>query len=130
MSRLKHILFALLLLSFGPHTFAQKPNDLVLTGNRLILLLDLHSSSSKLDSLLRSAGIENTDSKKIKNGDYSSLQKQGWNVSPVDGKLLRIDRSLADVTPGNAVMYPVILTQKDIKPGYPAERPFGVAGCN
>ena len=127
MSRRKHILFALLLLlSFGPRVFAQKPNDLQLDNNQLILLLDLHSSPSKLDSLLQSAGIEHVDGKKIKNGDYSSLRKLGWNVLQTEKNLLRIQRSLADVTPGNAIMYPAILNQKDTRPGYPAERPFGV----
>ena len=101
MGRIKHIWLLLLLLPcICLNVYAQKRNDLVMADDHLILLLDLHSPDHTLDSLLRTAGVELPDVKKIKSGNYKSLEKQGWNVLPVAGNLLRIDRSISDITAG------------------------------
>src|ERR1700753_2253002 len=101
MGRLLHIgSLLLLVLSICINAHAQKRNDLTLADDHLILLLDLHSPEPMLDSLLKTAGIERPDIKMIIRGNYTSLRKLGWNVLPMNGKLLRIDRSLSDINSG------------------------------
>src|ERR1700754_4536604 len=126
MGRFKHIfLLLLLLLSFCLNMYAQKHNDVILADDHLILLLDLHSPDATIDSLLKTAGVQKPEVKMLKGGNYSSLQKLGWNVLPMDGKLLRIDRSLSDINVG----VPKITSQisRNIgRPGYPREVLYGV----
>jgi hypothetical protein len=127
MRRLKHIgMMLLLLLSTGFSVYPQKPNNLVLANDHLILLLDLRSPDATLDSLLRTAGIGNADIKTIKTGNYSSLQKLGWNILPLPGNMLRIDRSLADITPGRSFMVTSRPLLAAARPGYPGEVLYGV----
>jgi hypothetical protein len=126
MGRFKHIfLLLLLLLSFCLDVHAQKHNDVILADDHLILLLDLHSPDATIDSLLKTAGIQKPDVKMLKNGNYSSLQKLGWNVLPMDGKLLRIDRSLSDINAGVPKITSQISKNKG-RPGYPTEVLYGV----
>lgn len=127
MRRLKYIgLWVLLLLNININVYAQKPNNLIKANDHLILLLDLNAPEATLDSLLKTAGIENPAIKLIKKGNYQSLKKLGWNILPLPGNRLRIDRSLADIGAKNGVSFQVTsgLPQTS-KPGYPGEVLYG-----
>jgi len=127
MERVKHIWLLLLLLTgICLNAHAQKHNDIIMADDHLILLLDLHSPDHMLDSLLKTAGIDKPDIKMIKRGNYASLQKEGWNVLPMAGKLLRIDRSMADISGGKSFMVTSDLPRMGLKPGYPADVLYGV----
>ncbi|MGZ3756446.1 MAG: hypothetical protein ACXVAY_16475 [Mucilaginibacter sp.] len=128
MSKFKHIILLLLmLLSITVDVLAQKTNNLVMANDHLILLLDLNSPKTTLDSLLKTAGISNPDIKTIKTGNYQVLQKQGWNTLLLPGNRLRIDRSAADmVAPGKEFVITSKIPQLNQAPGYPAEVLYGV----
>jgi len=127
MGRLLHIgSLLLLVLSICINAHAQKRNDLTLADDHLILLLDLHSPEPMLDSLLKTAGIERPDIKMIIRGNYTSLRKLGWNVLPMNGKLLRIDRSLSDINSGKPMKLTSGFTNPVNRPGYPEEVLYGV----
>ena len=126
MIRFKHIsMLLLLLLSIGVDVYAQKPNNIITANDHLILLIDLRSSDATIDSLLKTAGVEKVEPKELKAGDLSSLQKQGWNVLPMPGNMLRIDRSLSDIT-GKPFKLTAISGRVAGAPGYPAEVLYGV----
>lgn len=124
--RFKHSWLLLLLISICLNAHAQKRNDLIMADDHLILLLDLHSPDHTLDSLLKAAGSENINIKSLKKGHYSALQKQGWNVLPMAGNLLRIDRSLSDITSGKEFMVTSSLPHTENRAGYPADVLYGV----
>src|ERR1700760_3181794 len=127
MGRLKHIWILLLILTgFSLNTHAQKRNDLVMAEDHLILLLDLHSPDHTLDSLLQTAGVDKPDVKALKSGKYSSLERQGWNVLPVKGGLLRIDRSMADINTSKSFLVTATPGRTRKRAGYPIETLFGV----
>jgi len=116
----------LLLSGICLNVHAQKRNDLIMADDHMILLLDLHSPDHLLDSVLKTAGIDYPNIKMIKRGNYASLQKEGWNVLPMAGKLLRIDRSMADISSNKSFMVTSDLPHSGFKPGYPSEVLFGV----
>ena len=124
---LKYIgLWLLILFGLQNRVCAQKPNNLVTANDHVILLLDLNSDERTLDSLLRMAGVDKPDMKKLKKGDYTVLQKSGWNVLPQNGHLLRMDRSLSDLNPGRMFSITSHPVQNEGRPGYPAEVLYGI----
>ena len=127
MDRLKHIcLLLLLLLSIRGLVYGQKPNNIITANDHVILLLDLNSPETTLDSLLKTAGIDNPDLKTIKKRNYTALQKTGWNVVLLAGNRLHMDRSLSGLKAGKVFMATSQPFQNEGRPGYPAEVLYGV----
>jgi hypothetical protein len=58
----------------------QQKSNWSLAKDHLVLLLDLRSPKSQLDSILKAAGITGAKADMVLRGDYTALKKDGWNV--------------------------------------------------
>jgi hypothetical protein len=112
----------------------QTRNSLVLGKDHLILLLDLRSPKSQLDSILKAAGIKGANATAILKGDFSAMAKDGWNITNRKTNSVQFDKSLTDlnVNPQNP---PYLITsnlsidENDAnsgRPGYPADEVYGI----
>ena len=134
MKKCRSVLIIFLLFTcFSIAASAQTRNSLVLGKDHLIMLLDLHSSKTQLDSVLKIAGIKKPNGAAILKGDFSSLAKDGWNIGKRDKNMVRFDRSLTDLNlnPQNPPYQITTNLDGNIDapagmPGYPADELYGL----
>lgn len=125
-----HIIIAFtVLLSCIKSADAQQRNLLVITGDHLVLQLDLQSPRKSLDSILEVAGIGAQHLEKILKGDFASLKNDGWSMSIQQNAVIRFDKPLSDLDE-NPQDKPYLITtrlkQFGGKPGYPAQVKYGI----
>src|ERR1700761_4778566 len=108
------LLFSLLLVAIAG--FAQKTGNVTATNDHLILLLDLRESNDALQTVLKNAGIIQVDPSTIKNKDYSSLQKLGWDAQLLPSGILHLEKAISNTATGLNV---TVLPQKLGDGGYP-----------
>ncbi len=129
MKRYGHTLIIMLLLLSGMGVDAQQRNNLIVAKDHLILLLDLHSSKTEMDSILKAAGLNNPNSAKVLKGDFSALIKDGWNMGNRQNSVIQFDRSLTDLN-DNPQSHPYEITTRmdkfDGGGGYPVNVTYGV----
>ncbi|HEY2580437.1 MAG TPA: hypothetical protein VGI43_01445, partial [Mucilaginibacter sp.] len=129
MRRYGHTVIILLLLCSISKTIAQKRNTLVIADDRLVLQIDLQSSKNELDSILKVAGLNSSNTEKILRGDYSVLSADGWNLTRQENSTIEFNRSLIDLN-NNPQSKPYSITtripQIGGKPGYPAKVNYGI----
>ncbi|SDE26454.1 Glycogen recognition site of AMP-activated protein kinase [Mucilaginibacter pineti] len=133
MNRSKSIFIAFLLLTgIVIGAGAQTRNNLILGNDHLILLIDLRSSKSQLDSILKAAGIKGANTNDLLKGDFTALTKDGWNVTERQKNVIQFNRSLTDLNI-NAQGKPYLITtnlssgnDENGRPGYPADEAFGI----
>jgi hypothetical protein len=129
MKRYRHLFIILLLLLSCRNAIAQQRNNLIVAKDHLILLLDLRSSKTEIDSILIKAGLKNFNVPKILKGDFSALTKDGWNMAGRQANVVQFDRSLTDLNE-NPQSHPYQLTTRlqkfDGKPGYPEQVLYGI----
>lgn len=126
----KHIILFLLMLCTVNLAMAQQKSNLSLTKDHLVLLIDLRSTKSQLDSIFKAAGISSAKADMVIRGDYSAMKKDGWNVVKLQDNLIQFDLSLKNLTTGLPASPLQITTQlnksSDIRPGYPADVVYGI----
>ncbi|RVU02947.1 hypothetical protein EOD41_03145 [Mucilaginibacter limnophilus] len=127
MRLIRYYILTLLLLACGMPSFAQKAsNNLVLTDDKLILLLDLRSSQNSIDSILKRAGIPPGKGDDVLNNDFKALLKDGWQLRERHGNVVQFNKSIeSDVAPSKPYLLTVNLIKTSGRPGYPAEVVFG-----
>src|ERR1700753_3853375 len=97
MIRAKYIGFLLMLLICSMRkTFAHSPNGLVIANDRLILTIDLRSSSGEVDSILKVAGIT-AKASNIKKNEFEAINNDGWQQASKQGEVVKFERLLTDV---------------------------------
>jgi hypothetical protein len=129
MRRAKYIGFILILLFCGmQNALAQSPNSLVITGDRLVLTIDLKSSSAQIDSILKVAGIVAKTSA-VKKDEFAAINNDGWQLASQQDGIARFERLLADADYDPQDM-PFKITAEipsiEGKPGYPGQVEFGI----
>ena len=73
----RHIILILLLLS-NMIAAAQNRNNLTATKKGLVLHIDLNSPRPDIDTILRRAAIIGVNIQRLKENDFSALEKDGW----------------------------------------------------
>jgi hypothetical protein len=134
MKKCRSVFIAFLLFAcFVTGARAQTRNSLVLGKDHLMLQLDLRSSKTQLDSILKAAGVKNANSAAISKGDFSSLARDGWNIGKRDKNTVRFERPLTglNTNPQNPPYQITTNLAGDIdappgRPGYPADELYGV----
>jgi hypothetical protein len=126
--RIVIVFFAIICMAI--HARAQKRSNLVMGKDNLVLLIDLRSSKTEVDSLLKKAGLKGANATAILKGDFTALKKDGWAVGEKRGNVVEFDRSL-EVLNQNPQTRPYLITTKvntdeDESPGYPADVNFGI----
>jgi hypothetical protein len=114
----------------GIPAMAQKRSNLVMAKDKLVLLIDLRSSKTEVDNLLRKAGLKGADASAILKGDFTALKKDGWTMAEKQGNVIEFDRPLEDLNL-NPQTKPYLITTKtnsdnEGSPGYPADVDFGI----
>jgi len=108
---------------------SQQKNDMVLSRDHLILVIDLRSPRAKIDSILKAAGITAGKADMVLKGDYTALRNDGWNIVRLNDNQLQFDLSLKDigVNPQNApFQITTKLNKTQGRPGYPDEVLYGI----
>jgi 1,4-alpha-glucan branching enzyme len=128
MATLKHLFTMLLMLCCLTAAMAQKRNRMVMSRNHLVLILDLHSPKTEIDSILKLAGVTGQTADMLLSGNYAPAVKNGWQIK-AKNNILKLDRTLTEVNK-NTQLTPYLLSSNvyktTSKPGYPGEVPFGV----
>jgi hypothetical protein len=114
----------------GIPAMAQKRSNLVMAKDKLVLLIDLRSSKTEVDNLLRKAGLKEANASAILKGDFTALKKDGWTMTERQGDVIEFDRPLEDLNK-NPQTKPYLITTKtdnddEGSPGYPADVDFGI----
>lgn len=109
---------------------AQKRSNLVMGKDKLVLLIDMRSSKTEVDSLLKKAGLKGANTAAVLKGDFTALKKDGWIMTEKQGNVVEFDRPLEDLNL-NPQTKPFLITTKvnadeDESPGYPADVNFGI----
>ncbi|QTE63183.1 glycogen-binding domain-containing protein [Mucilaginibacter rubeus] len=109
---------------------AQKRGKLVMGGDNLRLLIDMRSTKTEVDSLLKKAGLKGANAAAILKGDFTALKKDGWTMAEKQGNVIEFDRPLEAVNL-NPQVTPYLITTKidnndNESPGYPADVSFGI----
>lgn len=130
MNRCAYIMIIVVLLVSNIKTaMAQNRNSLIIARDHLILQIDLQSPKKSIDSILNIAGVNTQYTDQVIKGDFTALDKDGWNRTERQNNIVRFDRSLTDLNE-NPQSAPYLITsqmpQLDGKPGYPAEVKYGV----
>jgi hypothetical protein len=125
MKRRRHLILMWLLVwctAYG--ALAQKRSSLMISDDKLLLTLDLRSSSQVLDSILKVAGVSGASGSLILKNNLSALQKDGWRLQKKQDGLIELIKPLADLA-GNPQSKPfaisVDLLRNGASPGYPDE---------
>jgi len=125
----QYIIMFLLLLFSIPNAIGQTRNNLIANGKKLILLIDLNSPKTDIDSILKRAGISETDKQAFLKGDVSALKNDGWILIGKDGNLVQYSRPLKDIN-NNPQLSPYVITGKIIKNntrhGYLDDADYGI----
>jgi 1,4-alpha-glucan branching enzyme len=91
--------------------------------------MDLQSSKNELDSILKVAGLDSSNTEKISRADFSGLSADGWNMSRQENSMVEFNRSLMDLN-NDLQSKPYWITtripQINGKPGYPAKVNYGI----
>jgi hypothetical protein len=128
MKALKHLFTMLLMLCCLNAAMAQKRNRILMSRNHLVLILDLSSSKTEIDSVLKLGGVTGQTADMLIHGNYAPAIKNGWQVK-AKNNIIKLDRTLSDVNK-NAQLTPYLLSsnvyKSTSKPGYPGEVAFGV----
>src|ERR1700748_210939 len=117
--RARHTFLILLLLVSGMIARAQNRNNLITAGKNLILLIDLSSPPSDIDTILKRAAITDVKAQTIINGDYSAITKDGWSLTANRNNILQFNRPLRDLKK-NAPENPFVVTADLIKNDSPS----------
>lgn len=129
MKQYRYILTVFLLLFGGTFAYAQKNNNLLVTPNNLVLILDMRSPKPALDSILKRAGIPGANSAQLLKRDYSQILKDGWKIAEENKHIVQFNKPLNTGTK-NVPAKPFLLTTTIIKmegsPGYPGEVVYGI----
>ncbi|GAB3931835.1 glycogen-binding domain-containing protein [Mucilaginibacter myungsuensis] len=124
----KHIVLFLLMVGICNNALSQSRNNMSLSHDHLILLIDLKSTRLQVDSILKAAGITNVSADMIFKGEHDNLKKDGWKVKKLQNDLLQFDLSLSALKK-NPQPAPFVIFNpqklKDNRPGYPGDVPFG-----
>ncbi|SCW73467.1 hypothetical protein [Mucilaginibacter sp. NFR10] len=109
---------------------AQKRNNLIMGRDNLVLLIDMRSSKTEVDSLLRKAGLKDANAAAVLKGDFTALKKDGWAMAGKRGNIIEFDRPLETLNL-NPQATPYLITTKidnndNESPGYPADVNFGI----
>lgn len=126
--RIVIVFFAIICMAI--HARAQKRSSLVMSDDKLKLLIDMRASKTEVDSLLKKAGLKGVSAAAILKGDFTSLQKDGWAAAGKQGTVVAFDRPLEDLNK-NPQTKPYLITTKinnddEGSPGYPADVDFGI----
>jgi hypothetical protein len=113
MRRHGHYIFTFFLLLCGMAAGAQQ-NNLLAAKKKLILLIDLSSSKSAVDSIVKRAGLKDADAAAIIGGDFSALDKDGWQMVTHEGNVVEFDKPLKELKK-NPQSSPYLITTKAIK---------------
>jgi hypothetical protein len=126
--RIVIVFFAMVCMAI--HASAQKRSNLVMGKDNLVLLIDMRSSKTEVDSLLKKAGLKGANAMAVLKGDFTALKKDGWMVAEKRGNIVEFDRPLENLNL-NPQSRPYLITTKinnddDGSPGYPADVNFGI----
>src|SRR4051812_31924946 len=97
MKKCRSIVIVFLLFVCIINARAQNRNNLVLGKDHLILLIDLRSSKTELDSIFKAAGIKGVTASAVLKGDFSALKKDGWNVTERQSNVIQFNKALTDL---------------------------------
>ena len=109
----RHIILILLLLS-NMIAAAQNRNNLTATKKGLVLHIDLNSPRPDIDTILRRAAIIGVNIQRLKENDFSALEKDGWVLIKRKGNIVEFNRSIKDLK-ANPQNSPFIITNDIIK---------------
>ena len=130
MTRAKYIGIVLILFFCSIHfAFAQKRNALVIANDRLVLVIDLKSTSADVDSVLTIAGISQAKATMVKKGDFAAINNDGWQLASRQNDIVQFERLLTDLNynpQDRPFEVTTMIPSIDGKPGYPAEVKYGV----
>jgi len=109
---------------------AQKRSNLVIGSDKLVLFIDMRSSKTEVDTLLKKAGLKGVNAAAILKGDFTALQKDGWTMAKKQGNIVEFDSPLENLNK-NPQIKPYLITTKidnddEGSPGYPADVNFGI----
>ncbi len=128
MMRLKHLFTLFLMLCSLTAAVAQVRNKMIMQRGRLVLIVDLRTSKTEIDSMLKAGGVTGQTADMLLKGNYAPAIKNGWSVK-AKNNTIQLDRSLSDINK-SADITPYLLSstmfKSSGKPGYPAEVAFGV----
>jgi len=110
----RYILMISLLLMSGMIARAQNRNNLITTGDDLVLLIDISSPVNDIDSILKHAAIKNTNGKKVAEGDFSAIVNDGWMLTAHEGNVVQFNRPLIELK-NNPPASPFVITGDMIK---------------
>src|ERR1700743_3799255 len=95
MRGIKYMGLIWILLLCGMQTaFAQTQNGLMITNDRLVLVIDLKSTPAELDSLFNIAGISGIKPAAIKRGDFAAINNDGWQLAFRQNDVVQFERLL------------------------------------
>jgi len=89
-----YIFLLLLLLCNAVDVSAQERNNLIATKKKLVLIIDISSAKSALDSIFKRAGVSETKIPDLIKGDFSALISDGWMMVKRDNNVIEFDQSL------------------------------------
>ena len=129
MRRYSHFVIILFLLLYGLPNVNAQSNNLIAEHKKLVLLIDVKTSKSSIDSILKRAGVTNVDAQDIMSGHYSALINSGWLLVKKQDNVLQFNFSFKSLKE-NPQQSPYFVTSSAIKTsdrhGYPDNIVYGV----
>jgi hypothetical protein len=126
--QLRYIILTLLLLS-GMVAGAQNRNNLIATKKGLVLLIDLNSPKTQIDTILMRAGVRGINVSAFIKGDFSKLLDDGWALTTRKYNIVEFSHKLKELK-ANPQENPFIITGDIIKgnkgPGYMDNAVYGI----
>jgi len=108
---------------------AQNRNNLIATKKGLVLLIDLSSPKSDIDTILKRAAIKGMNVERLKAGNYAMMEKDGWRLIKKQGNVLQFNLPETDLK-ANPQDSPFVITDDVVKreknPGYMDNAIYGV----
>ncbi|OKS86762.1 hypothetical protein RG47T_2219 [Mucilaginibacter polytrichastri] len=118
----------LLMLCSLTAAIAQKRNRIMMLRGHIMLIVDINTSKTEIDSLLKVGGVTGQTADMLLHGNYKPAIKDGWNVK-AKKNIIKLDRSLSD-TGQNTQITPYLLSsnvyKNNSRAGYPADVAYGV----
>ena len=125
----QYIIILLLLLS-SMIAGAQNRNNLIATKKGLVLLIDLSSPKNDIDTILKRAAIKGMNIQRLKAGDFSKMEKDGWVLVKHQGNILQFNLPEKELKE-NPQETPFVITADIMKkgnssPGYMDNANYGI----
>jgi hypothetical protein len=127
--RYGHFAIILLLLFCSLLKANAQSNNLIAARKKLILLIDLSSPKTDIDSILKRAGIANVNVQALIEGDYSVIIKNGWTAGRRQKFIIQFNRPINELK-ANPQSSPYNITSVAITDGENHGYPKAIYGIN